>query len=190
MTREELLVLRKPLLEYLDKGFIRVEYLLAPTSTSLVEIMPAIFVATLAPTMARTRAKVKTKMTDEEKEKSTARKSGPSWLNKGCQLGLKANVPMFAGYWEPTHHEWRVRVCRPRGWRPFNVNKVVGGMKLKTVIGTTDKLCRSKILRRHHSSSRALSMITPQVYEIEPANRFISENRQSRVQARRRRVYV
>ena len=156
-------------------------YLQAPTSTSLVEIMPAIIVAILDSTMARTRAKVKTKISDEEKEKSKARKSGPSWLNKGCQLGLKANVPMFAGYWEPTHHEWRVKVYRPRGWRPFDVNKVVGGMKWKTVIGT-NKLCRSKMLRRHRSSLRfrsslrSRSKITLKVHGIEPANRLRSEN--------------
>lgn len=75
--------------------------------------------------MARFRAKGKV-ATEEEKAKTKARKSGPSLLGKVSQLGAKANVPAFGGYWEPTHGVWKTRMHVPHAWENFGAEKLVG----------------------------------------------------------------
>lgn len=88
--------------------------------------------------MARSRAKSKV-ATDEEKAKTKARKSGPSFLSKAWQLGVKANVPAFGGYWEPTHGIWKVSVHMPDGWGQFDANKLVGDISITECTRCTNK---------------------------------------------------
>jgi hypothetical protein len=59
------------------------------------------------------------------KEKTKARRSGPSLLRKAEALGEVARVFSLAVYWEPTHNEYRKAVHVPEGWDIPDVNSLV-----------------------------------------------------------------
>lgn len=58
-------------------------------------------------------------------EKAKARKSGPSAKQKTLELGEKANVIAFMGYWDPTHLCFRAAVHLPEGETLPDVNRLV-----------------------------------------------------------------
>lgn len=138
--------------------------------------------------MVRSRVKSK-KPSEEEKAKTKARKSGPSFLRKASQLGVKANIPAFGGYWEPTHGLWRSIVHVPHGWGGFDA-KTVGTFSSRNIFKNTDQQFR---LRTHYLRQdlgnlwRNLNYRTLQTTVIEPVNQNGREDRPG-ANARRRGI--
>lgn len=61
------------------------------------------------------------------REKTKIRRSGPSFLGKAGELGIKGDTFSLGFFWERTHKEFRWRMHLPEGWTMPDINSTVCG---------------------------------------------------------------